>query len=415
LGVPIYQSLDYAHQITQLEVGFYVWQFSLLGTATWFLWMLYRRPVLLVAMSLVAVSFLFGSAVITPEYIARRDLRKAVREAEGRIAAFEHTGQPESVSFPGWELTKFVNAGQPGMRDFQLATGYMQDIYTWRQRERISDSLMMDRYPEVAVHFPDAAHPLPELATAHDGTRHNEHDSVGQPWMEYRDLRPAALKRAKLYLRNAELELGMSHGQRQLPDLLGSADLTGVSPFDKRDVPARFSKTENLVQIQRAGTQALIPADNHTALGKQDIIITATSSTATIVFDDKSACVLGPASQVQIEENSVNLSGRTFVKVELVNGKIALDSVTRIYRSSAQVEFVTVPGTVELGPESSMEVQSDSRTSITQVLVKKGSAEVRLRGEAALKLLERDRYTFANGLRSKTTDPATLAISSGSH
>src|SRR5436305_463146 len=109
LGVPIYQSLDYAHHITQLEVGFYVWQFSLLGTATWFIWMLYRRDVLLVAMSLVAVSFLFGSAVITPEYIARRDLRNAVREAEGRIAAFEHTGQPESVSFPGWELTKFVN------------------------------------------------------------------------------------------------------------------------------------------------------------------------------------------------------------------------------------------------------------------------------------------------------------------
>ncbi len=387
----------------------------LVGAVTWFLRMQFRRFAIVVAAGLIAVSFLIGSATIVPAFVLRRDLRKELRKAEAVIADFERTGRPEFINLPGAEMNNFVDLKQPGVRDFQLAVGYLSDIYTCRERGRISDDQMIDRYPEVPVHAAEAGHVPEPPGSWHPGANCLNDNSARQPWMSYRDLQAAALKRAKLYVRNAEIETGMIHGQRQLPELLGSAELVAVSPFARTDVPAHFSNIGSLVQIVRAGKQT--QADTNSALEKQDTVATGTSSTATLVFADQTACTVQPGSQIMIEENSINASGRTFVKVELVQGKIGMQSARQIYRSSLQVEFVTVKGTVNIDPESSIEVQSDPATSIGQVLLRNGAAEVRLVGEPPVKLAEPERFIFANnGQRITTQDTAApeLLMSQGS-
>jgi hypothetical protein len=405
LAVPIYICTDQHHLIARLEIGYYLWQLSLIGAATWFLWMHFRRFAIVAAAGLIAVSFLIGSATIAPTFVLRRDLRKELRRTEAGITDFERTGRPEFINLPGAEVNNFVDLSQPGVRDFQLAAGYMSDIYTCRERSRISDDQMIDRYPEVPVHSAEPAHAQEPPGSWHPGAYCLKDDSATQPWMSYRDLQTAALKRAKLYARNAEIETGMIHGQRQLPELLGSADLIGVSPFARTDLPARVSNIGSLVQIVRAGRQT--QADANATLERQDTVATGTSSNATLVFADQTACTVEPGSQIMLEENSINASGRTFVKVKLVQGKIVMQSARQIYRSSLQVEFVTVQGTVNVDPESSIEVQSDPATSITQVLLRKGAAEVRLVGEPPVRLAESEKFIFANnGQRITTKDTA---------
>lgn len=425
LAVPTAISLGYSPgALFRLEAAYYLWQISLLATATWFLWSAYRTRSVLVAWGLVTGLLLSGSFVVAPAYSlhkhvreARINLQAAAREADRQIQAFENGGRPELIAIPKVRDSQYLNPKDGALKDFQLAMGYMDDIYTCHDQERISDYFTLERYPGVPAHSPDPAHKPQPLGTAH---RHDPacliDASDKEPWMYYRDIQPAALAKAKLYLRDAEIEMGMVRGQKRLPGLLSAFELGFPNRLPTKDLTAHVRKLEGVAEIiNGADIRArVIPTrvDADSLLPKGGYLRTGTYSKAEIFFSDGVTCTVGSTAFIAVAENTINSAGRINVKVLLKDGKIVMETPSIGWGSKVQVDLGSSVFTVTLGSESLVELEGSSGNAAYEALVKKGSAEASVEGEEPIKLSahERASYPGTGGRVIKTKESVTSPL-----
>jgi hypothetical protein len=212
--------------------------------------------------------------------------------------------------------------------------------------------------------------------------------------MYYRDVQPAALARANLYLRNAKIEMGMMEGKKQLPPLLSLFELGSPISLPTQEVPAHVSNLEGITEIVSAGSTRQTRVEADALLQKGDRLGTGVPSKAKVMFADGTICIVESGSWVVVEQNSMNSAGRTNVEARLESGKLVMETGAIAWGSSKiQVDFGSNVINVRLDPQSLVELEHDSRIGAMEVLVKKGSAEFIVYGQHPIKLAEHERLS----------------------
>jgi hypothetical protein len=392
LAMPFFQRFATTWNLPQLKAGYYLWQISLLGTATWFLWIVSRRRVILAGAGVIAASLLVGWLWAVPYYDARAQLRAAIQAVDLQIADFERTGKPAPRASPSAGPRGYVRYDQAGLRDLRLASAYMDDLVACWQRERISDFDLLERYPGVPAHPPDASHQPQAQGAGYGGILCTKDESDKQFWMYYRDVQPAALARAKLYARNANIEAGMIRGERQSPELISAFELG--HHLSDTETPARVTNLAGIIQIQRGAAVIRMQPGSSADVEKDDFVGTWSNGTAAIAFAGGITCKLKSSSSVFVWANTINAAGRGKANIHLGQGAVAVDTTKETWGSDAQISLNSFRETVTIAPQSLAEVQIDFRTGTAEVLLESGSAEFRRYPEAPVKLSEHEKVTF---------------------
>jgi FecR protein len=392
LLIPLNQFLGSRPDVDRLEIGYYLWQISLLGTATWFLWVIFQRPAIVAGSALFTASLLLVPPIVADHQAHLQFLNGmhvAIGEAEKAMAGYEQTGKPVRVS--SRQVKGTSEEDDLGSRDFDTAVVYLNDIYDCQQHERVSDSKMFEHYPGVPVHPPDQA---PQSQAVQDS---GQHDESAEEWMSCRNVQAAALKRAKLHLSNAKIEFGMMSGKRQVPELLSSFEQApGVNEFPQKEMPARFRHVRG--RVINSGPHYFdhtgdITAEDNLVVQKGDDVLTAAESSASILFADGTSYSMSRDTMLSVDENSVNQAGRTISKVELRSGLVNVETGPMTWRSSSQIDLGSA--IVTMGPASAVEVCGSSENDLHTVLLTKGSAEFRMpTARESINLVEHKKIRF---------------------
>ncbi len=203
----------------------------------------------------------------------------------------------------------------------------------------------------------------------------------------------------------------------QTKNLLASAAGKIASKFGGSDTSkqaltgsqqAKFTAIDGTVRVKKATSNNWVDARQDTALEKGDYVQTGSEGLARIVFADASTYVMKPDSLIVIEENSMNQQQQTNVSVTVTTGTVDLSTATNTQGSRSQV---TVAGAnASLASDTSAQVKNDPRGDQHEIMVKKGSAEVK-RGNESMRLTDYERASFTSSsqmTKTKEIAPPTL-------
>ncbi|MBI2678556.1 MAG: FecR domain-containing protein [Candidatus Koribacter versatilis] len=172
---------------------------------------------------------------------------------------------------------------------------------------------------------------------------------------------------------------------------------------------AHFTNIDGTVKVKKANSNSWVTADYSLPLEKGDIIRTDSEGIAKIVFADGTNYTVKQDSLIVVEENSTNAAQQTQVAVQVTTGTVDLTTANLAAGSKSQV---TVAGaTAVFGPQSAAQVKNDARADSHEIMLTKGSGEVK-RGTETVQLGSYEKVAFKNDSqfmsKSKEIGPPTL-------
>jgi Glucodextranase, domain B/FecR protein len=172
---------------------------------------------------------------------------------------------------------------------------------------------------------------------------------------------------------------------------------------------AHFTALDGAVRVKKVSGNTFIAADYNLPLDRGDVVQTSGDGIAKIVFADGTSYTVKQDSLIVIDDNSVNSDQQTQVSVQVTTGTVDLATATFGQGSKSQV--VVAGATASLAPESAAQVRNDPRADSHEILVSKGSGDVR-RGNETVHLSEFEKVSFKAGsstmAKSKEVGPPTL-------
>jgi hypothetical protein len=189
--------------------------------------------------------------------------------------------------------------------------------------------------------------------------------------------------------------------------------VAGLNPQGRGTAPlgtlAHFTALDGTVRVKKATSNTWAGADFALPLDKGDVVQTGSEGMAKVFFPDGTSYTVKPDSLIVIEENSANEQQQTQVAVQVNTGTVDLSTATYSQGSSSQV--MLAGATASLAPESSAMVHNDPRADRHEILLKKGSGQVRRQNET-ITLSEYERVSFrddaAHMSRTQEVAPPTL-------
>jgi hypothetical protein len=154
---------------------------------------------------------------------------------------------------------------------------------------------------------------------------------------------------------------------------------------------AHFTHLDGTVRVKKSNSNIWALADHNVPLEKGDVVQTGSEGMARVVFADGTHYTIKQDSLIVIEENSTNEERQTQVAVQVTTGTVDLTTATYVQGSSSQV--IVAGATASLAPESSAMVRNDPRADQREILVRRGSGEVR-RGDEVVQLTDYEKVSF---------------------
>ena len=155
---------------------------------------------------------------------------------------------------------------------------------------------------------------------------------------------------------------------------------------------AHFTALDGTVRIKKANSNTWSTADYNVPLEKGDVVQTSSEGIAKIVFFDGTNYTVKQDSLIVIEENSANEQQQTNVAVAVSTGTVDLTTATYVQGSKSQV--IVGGATASLAPESAAMVRNDPKADSHEILLKKGSGDVKRNGEV-VRLSDWEKVSFA--------------------
>ena len=183
----------------------------------------------------------------------------------------------------------------------------------------------------------------------------------------------------------------------KIADWLGN---TSRAPAGKTgQQAASFTAIDGTVRVKKANSNTWINANFNVPLEKGDVVQTSNEGIAKVVFPDDTNYTIKQDSLIVIQENSTNTSQQTQVSVELTTGTVDLS--TSNYAQGSKSQVILAGATASIAADSSAMVRNDPRADQHQVLLKKGSGQVK-RGAEVVKLGEYESVTFKADSKTMT-------------
>ncbi len=154
---------------------------------------------------------------------------------------------------------------------------------------------------------------------------------------------------------------------------------------------AHFTAMDGTVRVKKANSNSWVAADYGIPLEKGDVVQTGPEGMAKISFSDGTNYTVKEASLIAIEENSANDQQQTNVAVAVSTGTVDLSTATYVQGSKSQV--IVSGATASLSPESAASVHNDPHGDEHEILLKKGSGEIKRNGEV-VRLSEWEKVSF---------------------
>jgi hypothetical protein len=154
---------------------------------------------------------------------------------------------------------------------------------------------------------------------------------------------------------------------------------------------AHFTNIDGTVKVKKAASNTWVNADYSLPLEKGDVVQTSSEGVAKVVFADGTNYTVKQDSLIVIEENSLNESQQTKVAVQVTTGTV--DLATATYRQGSSSSVRVAGAEAQLSPQSAAEVRNDPRADEHQILVTKGTGEVR-RGDEVVALGGYEKVSF---------------------
>jgi hypothetical protein len=142
---------------------------------------------------------------------------------------------------------------------------------------------------------------------------------------------------------------------------------------------ARITALDGTVRIKKGNGNIWIKADYNVPLEKGDVVQTGSEGMAKVVFNDGTSYTVKQDSLIVIEENSANDQQQTNVAVAVSTGTVDLSTAT--YSQGSKSQVIVDGATASLAPESAAQVHNDPKADQHEILMKKGTGEVKRNGE----------------------------------
>ncbi len=154
---------------------------------------------------------------------------------------------------------------------------------------------------------------------------------------------------------------------------------------------AHFTAIDGTVRVKKVNSNTWVNGDYSLPLEKGDVVQTASEGMAKVVFADGTNYTVKQDSLIVIEDNSTNAAAQTSVAVQVTTGTVDLTTAT--YSQGSKSAVIVAGATATLAPESAAQVRNDPRADQHEILVKKGSGEVR-RGDEVVRLTDFEKVEF---------------------
>ncbi|HXE91014.1 MAG TPA: hypothetical protein VNK82_08640 [Terriglobales bacterium] len=194
----------------------------------------------------------------------------------------------------------------------------------------------------------------------------------------------------------------------------GLFEKLGLVNADDKGIPvgpqqAHFTQIDGSVRVKKVVRGDWVNADYNLPLEKGDVVQTGPEGIAKIVFTDGTNYTVKSDSLIVIEENSTNAAQQTQVAVQVTTGTVDLATATFVQGSKSEV--IVAGATASLSPESAAQVRNDPKADSHEILLRRGSGEVR-RGDEIVQLADYEKVSFrsdsARMTKEKEISPPTL-------
>jgi len=142
---------------------------------------------------------------------------------------------------------------------------------------------------------------------------------------------------------------------------------------------AHFTALDGTVRVKKGNGNSWVGADYNIPLEKGDVVQTGSEGMAKVVFNDGTSYTVKQDSLIVIEENSSNEQQQTNVAVAVSTGTVDLSTAT--YSQGSKSQVIVAGATASLAPESAAQVHNDPKADEHEILMKKGTGEVKRNGE----------------------------------
>jgi len=185
-------------EVGVLTTGYFVWELSILCAATLFLAAAFRHWLVAIASCLLACSL-----VHAPEYMLRLRYDRIVQNANMIVQRVESGGPGVFSAYEAFGGDWNIRV-QPRYFEISSAMMFLREIEVCKQRERISDEIIVRDYQREMIRPPDPNH-IPQPPAPNGPEEYCKLDeSPTKPWISQADLERYALSEAKAHLRNPQ-------------------------------------------------------------------------------------------------------------------------------------------------------------------------------------------------------------------
>jgi hypothetical protein len=171
---------------------------------------------------------------------------------------------------------------------------------------------------------------------------------------------------------------------------------------------AHFTALDGTVRVKKGNGNSWVGADYNIPLEKGDVVQTGSEGMAKVVFNDGTSYTVKQDSLIVIEENSANDQQQTNVAVAVSTGTVDLSTAT--YSQGSKSQVIVAGATASLAPESAAQVHNDPKADQHEILMKKGTGEVKRNGET-VQLANWEKVSFQGAEthmeKAKGTGPPT--------
>ncbi len=154
---------------------------------------------------------------------------------------------------------------------------------------------------------------------------------------------------------------------------------------------AHFTNIDGTVRVKKSTSNTWVTADYNLPLDKGDVVQTGSEGMAKVVFADGTNYTIKQDSLIVIEENSTTADQKTNVAVQVTTGTV--DLMTATFSQGSKSQVIVANATASLSPDTTAQVDNDPRGDTHEILVKKGSGEVK-RGDEIVRLTDFEKVSF---------------------
>jgi hypothetical protein len=185
-------------EVGVLATGYFVWELSILSAATLLLAIAFRRWIVAIPSCVLACSLVYA-----PQHMLNLRYDRIAQNANAILLRVESGGPgPSSVNEAfGQDWNIFA---QPRYFEISTAMESLREIEVCKQRERVSDEIIVRTHHGDMIHAPDPGHIPQTPAPAGRESYCKQDESATKPWISETDLERYNLSQAKVQIRNAQ-------------------------------------------------------------------------------------------------------------------------------------------------------------------------------------------------------------------